>query len=761
MARGLAALAILVGAAAGARAQEPDAEGEVRTVARIVATGGIGGHLARPVCAEGATLEEAPFARVAPRLVTESGSDDRPFVFDSGGLLTPGGVGRFAAAHTPRELARTLDALGYRALVFGSAELAAPRTPMVRALATIRGRGIPTVATNLHCSARAAALCEVLVDGSDGPSIHLVGEKRLAFFAFLAEDAISRVAPDRAEGVRIGPIEAALRDAVRRARAGGADLIVASVDSGSGPDATARLLALAEALPLEERPDVLFTSGGDESLLFARPIGFRPAIVGTSPTGAVRVRVRESPRSDGYDVLARVMPPSQLTSEPYERFVAALGEAYCAEWGLTLRGGELDRPLGGTDMLDLTAGILREVGDAEVAILNHGVLDARWRPARAEALTASDVYVAIQYDEPLMIADVEGEWLKKLAEKLDATELIALGIERRGNDLLVNGRPLEPRGEYRVVTIRFLSAGGDGALAEGPRWERLGAWTLRGALVNYLERRRAADPRDTLYLPGEVLAWTFRTNVDATFAGSAVYNEAGYEAITQTDSIAVGLDAGLRADALSRWWGLESEGTARYRTTRVPRTDFLETEDRLSGRSTLLYRGLRDRTSRWYVPEPFVEAWLESEFTVPEENTFRHFLIRPTAGLRFSVTQHLKLKLHGGFEYEVLDPNGEVSPGGGAQARLDPYDLIDDARRKLHVELQADYFITTESHTLRFFVDAAIDLAEPLQLVCRFDLIAREVFDRTIVGGVEVDPLGIGASVSAGFRVRWLERLGP
>ena len=727
----------------------------MRTVARIVATSGIGGHLAEPVCSGDVAFREAAFGHIAPRLVTEKESADRPFVLDTGGLLTPGGVARFAVAHAPLDLAFTLDALGYRALAFGSGELAAPRSPMQRALGAVRGRGIPTVATNLFCDARARALCEVLVDGSDGPSIHPVGDRTLAFLAFLPEDAIARVAPDRAEGVRIAPIVESMADGVRRARAAGADLVVASLDPGPGPNATARVLAIADALPPEARPDVLFTSRGADNMLFARPVGFEPAIVGAAPTHAVRVRVRESPLSTSYDVLAQALAPSRTLSPVYEPFVEELGAQYCREWGRTLAGAALDRPLDGTSMLELTAGVVRTVTEAEVALLNRGILDARWQPAREGAITASDVYVAIQYDEPLMIAEVEGEWLKQVAERADAAGLVALGIERVGNDVLINGRPLEPRGEYRVATIRFLASGGDDALPAGPAWARAGGdTTLRSTLIEYLEGQRRDDPRDTLYLPGDLLAWTVRLNTDATFAGSAVHNPSAYGSITQTDSISVGLDGTIRGDGLSRWWGWENEATVRYRTTRVPGSDFVETEDRWGGRSTLLYRGLRVDSARWYVPEPFVEGWLESELTVPDESEFRHFLVRPTAGFRFSLTQHLKLKLSAGFEYEVFEPNGDVAPGGGAQLRIEPIDLLAEDRRKVHIELSADYFITTASQTLRFFFDTAIDLAEPVQLVCRFDLLARDDF-------ADDARFGVGASVSAGFRIRWLQRVGP
>ncbi len=703
-------------------------------------------------------MEEAPFARLAGRLVTEKEASDRPFVFDAGGLLTPGGVARFAAEHMPMELAFTLDALGYRALAFGSAELAAPRRPMLRALGAIRGRGVPTVATNLFCDRPARALCEALVDGADGISLHRVGDRRLAFVAFLPEDAASRVAPDRAEGIRIAPVAPALADAVRRAREAGADVVVASVDPGSA--GAVGLLELAEALPLADRPDVIFSGASGENLLFARPMGFRPAVIGAPPTGAVRVRLRDNPLTDGYDVLARVVPPSRRPSSTYEPFVAELGERFCAEWGRTLRGAALERPVDGTGMLELTAGAMRERADAEVAILNRGILDARWQPAREGALTASDVYVALQYDEPLMVAEVEGEWLEELAERAGDEGLVVPGLTEEGGDLFVNGRPLERRARYRLVTIRFLAAGGDDALPEGAEWSALEGATVRSVLLRYLERERDEDPRDALPRPESWLAWTVRATADASFSGSVVFNDAddgaGYESIPQSNSaLTFGIDTKIRADALSRLLAWENEGLLVYRTTRITGGDLVEGEDRVQARSTALYRGFRDERPRFYVPEPFVEGWLSSELTVPEEiRAFRHLLVRPTAGLRFLLTQHLRLKLSGGFEHEVLDPHGDIASGGGANLTLEPFALLDEGGRRLTLSLVADYFVTSGSHTLRVDLDAIMDLAGPLQLVLGFDLTARDDFaeDRTP---------GVGASGSAALRLSWIGRVAP
>src|SRR5690606_1041511 len=112
------------------------------------------------------------------------------------------------------------------------------------------------------------------------------------------------------------------------------------------------------------------------------------------------------------------------------------------------------------------------------------------------------------------------------------------------------------------------------------------------------------------------------------------------------------------------------------------------------------------------------------------------------------------------FEQQVLEPDSRPEPGGGFQLRLEPWAAMSEGQRRLQLELQADYFVTTDSQTLRFFLDAAIDLAGPLQLVSRFDLFARRDFEpRNALPGQS--PLGIGVSASAAIRVSWIGRASP
>jgi len=84
---------------------------------------------------------------------------------------------------------------------------------------------------------------------------------------------LDRIAPDRAEGLTITAIDVALASAVRTARAQGATLIVAVIDSTS-----AEAFAMSREMPADARPDLLLLAHEGADMLFARPASVRPAL---------------------------------------------------------------------------------------------------------------------------------------------------------------------------------------------------------------------------------------------------------------------------------------------------------------------------------------------------------------------------------------------------------------------------------------------------------------------------------------------------
>lgn len=789
--RWIVVVAILSGAAvSGVSVDTARAQG-ARPIARLIASSHVGGHFAHPVCQHGEALRPADQAAYTYALERAARAEDRPLVLDTGGLLAPGGVAGYAAEADPSSLAAMVRELGYRALVFGPNELAAPRSGILRVAAELREASIPMIASNLRCGAEAAEVCAALVDASDGPSVHRVAEADVALLSVLAEDALAQVAPDRRAGLSVEPPAEALARLSRVAREQGATLVVAVVDGG----VQGGVLALASSLPEDGRPDLLLVSSGAE-VLFARPRTVRPVIVGAPEDDAIEVHVRESDAMrDGLEFLAQPLGGRGITvGEAVLRWMERIGEGYCEAWGRPLAGGHLDEPIAAGGMLELAATILRTVAGADVAILNRGVLDAAWRPAQEGALTASDVYVALEYDEPLQVTEVPAAWLQEVARRAESGgALVTPGLSWTGSgsgiSIQIAGHPPESRASYRVVTIRFLAAGGDRALPDlpaGGAWVGLGDATLRGVVLEYLERESEGDPRRRLPDPRETVQWILRGSADLTFSGSSVDNPRlrcgpdtapaqcvdgfvvgdGGEArpaystslLNRSDTLTFGLTVDLAADAAAPDWTWQSSANLVYRTAWVEGAPgrpgvFAEAADQIRGRSTFAWRGLRQGNDQWYVPDPMLDLFVESELTEPPDRQWHWLLVRPTAGLRLQLVDKLQLQLMGGVQLQPFDPAFEVEPGVGATLTLAPWDLFKLEDRFARVSFTLDYFLADlgddNRSQLRGQLDAAFDLAGPLAIV--FNV-------RLFVQAEEGQDVGAAVDATAGLRFGYVGR---
>ncbi len=765
------------------------ASAQVRTIARVIASSDVDGHFAHPVCDGRGALRPADEAAYTYALV-RTPREDRPMIVDTGGLLTPAGVARYSADEHPEALADLVTELGYRALTFGPNELGAPRSGLLSVLELLREREIPTIASNLRCSGPAAAVCEVVVDESDEPAIFDVAEERMAMLSVMAPASLDAVAPDRRDGITLDAPREALALATRAAREAGASLVVAVVDAAVEGGA----LELAAALPEDGRPDLVLVSSGS-GLLFARPRTVTPVLVAAPEGDAVEVRIRENDElREGFDMLAQPLGGRGVSvGEPVLRWMERVGRAYCRAWGRPLPGGHLADPIDASTMLQMAATILRERADADVAILNRGVLDSAWVPARPSALTASDVYVALEYDEPLEVSEVDADWLTEVARRAEASGLVTPGLTWTGSGsgtaIQIADHAPESRASYRVVTIRFLAAGGDRALPElprGERWVSLGDETLRSAVLAYLEGRSEVDPRQRLPDPAQTVQWLLRGSADLTFSGSSIANprlrctastppedcvdglvvddagatSAAYDTslLNRSDTLTFGLTIDLGADAAAPDWTWQNTANLVYRTAWVEGAPgrpgvFAEAADQIRGRSTFAWRGLRRGNDQWYVPDPMLDLFVESELTEPADRQWHWLLVRPSAGFRFQLLDKLQLQLLGGVQMQPFDPAFEVEPGVGATLTLSAWDLFKLEDRFARLSFMFDYFLAdlgdSNRSQLRGQLDAAFDLAGPLAIVLTL---------RIFVQGEAGQDVGAAVDATAGLRFGYVGR---
>jgi hypothetical protein len=343
-----------------------------------------------------------------------------------------------------------------------------------------------------------------------------------------------------------------------------------------------------------------------------------------------------------------------------------------------------------------------------------------------------------------------------------------------------------------VVTTRYLSrrrGGATPALPDGVEWRpvRLSAlrrWrttddadldldptlSVREIALRALGVNDTRDPRQARPSADDAPEWVVQGFIDGTFSGSSVDNPAGYQAaqLNRSSTIALGTEVNVRADATAPSWTWESLGVFRYRTqwtegsssmgVRSPGA-FNEAVDQIQLRSTGSYRGLRSSgtTAEPWVPDPYLEVFVETELTQPDSRSFHWLLFRPTLGARFPLTTDLELKLQTGLEAQVLQPNNEAELGVGAILTLRPWDLLRAGDRHVQIQGLVDFFFADLGDANRWQIrgsfDASLDLAGPLALT--FGVRAYLQQDR----GADV---GFALDATAGFRIGTLTRVvGP
>ncbi|MBX7190600.1 MAG: 5'-nucleotidase C-terminal domain-containing protein [Sandaracinaceae bacterium] len=780
--RTLAPAALLVLALPSlALAQEAQRARDVRSAARVLASAGIAGRFGEPICGDGRLVEPHEEADFTGPLATRGAGSDA-LVIDTGGLLEPHGVARFAARDLPDTLVDLAVGLGYDALALGENDLGAPRARVLEVLRRFAARGVPYLASNLSCDAPAEAVCASVLDASDPAFRMHVGTEETAVISMLDPDVLERIAPDRAEGLRFTPIDEALPSAVRAARGEGATLVVTVLDLTS-----AEAFALARDLPADARPDLVLLAHEGEDLLFARPATVIPAISAPPPGGGVEVLLgRSDEMSAGFEMLAVPLREEGEEAAPAVRaFTAAVGEAYCREYGAHLPGGHLAREIDVPDVTGLSAQIVREFAGADVAFLNEGAVNSTFHPADSAQLSRSDFYIALEYDEPLQVAEVPASWLLEALQRARARDLATPGLDHEADelaeaetsDLRIRGRAPVDGATYRVATIRFLASGGDGALPElpeGTEWHTLEHTlpdgtvryhSLRDVVVAALEREDTRDPRDARPDPNTPPEWVIRGNIDGDFAGSNVANPSAYDAalLATETSIAMGLEVNLVVDATAPDYTWENRVYGSFRTQWAPSTEpdtagqFVEANDQIQLRSMASWRGLRASPHDVWVPDPYIEGFVETELTRPDDRDWHWFLVRPTVGARFPLTEELDVKLQVGLQAQPLQPGNSAEAGAGALVLLRPWTIFEAGDRSLTLEGNADFFLIDlfedNRWQLRGQLDLGLDLAGPLAVTLGATFYAQQ------------DPggqVGFALTATAGLRLGAVTRVvGP
>jgi len=160
------------------------------------------------------------------------------------------------------------------------------------------------------------------------------------------------------------------------------------------------------------------------------------------------------------------------------------------------------------------------------------------------------------------------------------------------------------------------------------------------------------------------------------------------------------------------------------------------------------YRGLRTTPGDVWVPDAYIEAFVESEFTRPDARDWHWLLIRPTLGARFPLTTEFEVKLQFGIQGQALHPGADAEVGAGVSVLLRPWSLLEAGGRSLTLEGNADFFcvdlLDQNRWQLRSQLDLALDLVGPVALTFGATLYAQQDGEQA---------MALAFSATAGFRL--------
>jgi len=666
--------------------------------------------------------------------------------FAPSGVLIEHPLLEYAAAHEPERLASWLAKAGFSVLGVGAGDLSGPLMRHPQLSDALIRHGIMPIATNLHCNGQ--AFCRNWATAEK--PLHVVERagQRYVYISLLPDDTTQRVEPAVGELV-LQPLTEAWNTRMVEARKAAGQLTVVSVDHGPDATAAARIADLLEELPRDPRPDLLLSPSSGENLLFLRPIDVQPAVVGTRRGVVTGIRVNKLLGGRDADVLARGVRMFEW-DEALAEELSELGASYCKAKEKDLPGGKLELPLSFEGLVPLAASAARELADADVAVIDPLVFDARFDRPDGVRLQRGEIERAVVSDAPLVTANVTLDWLAQVSRSLEGLRPLAMtDYSVDGKVTFVAGREAVVGATYRVVTTSVLAR--SDRIPGGVEFKALARpnATLRGALLTHLSKPSDEDPRRRVEDLSLATQWVLRLDGQVLGNFTEVYNSADpkrdYEepALKVNDSKQIGIRFVLNLDADAPKFLFENALNIAYDNNFETKTSAV---DLSFIQTSYTYRGLWPAPLLY--PHPFVEAYGETQLKALGER----WLLRPKIGVRSNISRVAAFKAYFGIQYEI--PDRDPKPGLGAEFQLKPWTIATD-NGTMQLEGNMLYFWSSpgavqDQHLLRGQLIASYQLIGPLQVTL------------TAIGALRkdsnIDYIGRAVGVQFGVRLRFVNR---
>jgi 2',3'-cyclic-nucleotide 2'-phosphodiesterase (5'-nucleotidase family) len=743
----------------------PEGSGPAASTVPFLLLGGFKGEFGLPDCrAEGGpTVRPTDYPRLvhAVNRILDGATGPAPLVLHSGDLHFPGAIPRHLVEGDDAgldQLFGLIERIPYDGVGIGGLDLSLPSERVAPFFARADARDFPLLASNVTCEdgAPRPEVCAALGTAPGEEPFRVVerGGVRIAILSILDPAHADEIPAEKRRGLTFATFADAVPPLVARIRSEGlADLVVVQ----NHTHARAKELAVLEALPGIEGVDLVIlkqlkdgvwgtlsgtAEGRDVGWSRVPGSGTTVLTAGRSVSQAVLAEVDIAPGEAGWTLAPRSARLIDVSAEePDADAVAsidALGAAFCADWGRPIQPEvPLSAPMDAAGFQRYVLDAMRDEAHTELALLNAGALRNTDLLPTSEPLTRADLHALLPFGGELVKARVPGDLLWFFGG-----DTLVGGLERPDGSPKVNGRPIDPTRTYSVVMNRFVADGGDGILLpsklkrrealldrDGEPLEIVDLLTASLLEKRFVRRRTGTlDPTARHVDLSRRPLFRFSGSTNVSYSKIAVENP-------EVDGVPAYSKGELTTYAADRFSGdarLSISGDSRdhdFGGSVYLLYAFSEFAEELGGRfesgdwirGTVNYdfAGLRSLAGdQGFVPVPFIEGQLQTEFDRPETRDWHRFELTAIAGARFRPLRVFTFMIGANVRHEVLQPDSRALGGIVLGYTLRRVTLFNIVKNPVDLESETSWFFNdigqANIHEIRHFTRLSFQLFQKL-----------------------------------------------
>lgn len=587
----------------------------------------------------------------------------------------------------------------------GKKDFYAPKDLMQLMVEGTTFKKIPFMVSNMQCSDLKQPLCQL----TQNRRVRIInsGGIKIGIISVVDPSVMENAAKDNVIGFKIEDPVGVINRLGRKLKKKGVDFIVVLAQVESRESTPKKVIDLAQKI---EYGDLIISNLLNVRLI--RNQERNTLIVGGTQSGDPGVLMATFEKGKEGVKLVKIKDLSEeavsgkmATSSGIESVLKRYKKSYLDGNSADLTQLTINKEITRTDFITYMIHLIREHSDAELAMINTETFSQYGNVFPAQKLTSDLINRGIVYNDPVRIVAVQGKFLKRFLKKNinhPKLHLIGATVKKVKKSFIykVNNRVVIDKKYYTIATTEYLARGGDRYFDGIPVKQMSQDKSLKKIIFETFQERRFQ--RAQIFSPElqftdltREFIWELRHYLGISFIRTALKNKPGYEDTNfeKVPLTSFQLDWTLGLEGDSRYHLLDNSINISYYLLNEDNGGYQENKDLIYYLFNYKNNFFKSGNSSFFIPLPYFETKVESEFDLPKDRTYRHMELYLSAGTSF-LSLNRKFEFNLGFSLikELLYDDGGPTYGVSTGVRLKPYKL-DFFAIPVKIEGYADYFI--------------------------------------------------------------------